>query len=357
MCKCRTRCLPDAWPLTNVVADRCRRCLPSFVTTDECRRCLLSFVTILVLQSVVAYAEYDEYSSEDYVKRQLVPLPRYGRMALKRQGATGMLPMPRVGRAEGMLPMPRVGRANGMLPMPRVGRAEGMLPMPRVGRSWSKLVVGRSGLDRSSNKGLVPLPRVGRAAETAFWFAEPVNVAAVDMAKHERDNLLANDSNSRFKRSTLNSYGDLASDEVRERKWLESNNGMSHFQRTSRQLIPAIRVGRRSIDATVFDSNALLGSYLAASTSVEDGAVDNEEAIDAPLRALYVPRLGLMAALKRAAFTPRIGRAVAFTPRLGRSSWDIDTDDMFESRMARAAFTPRIGRSVPSDKAIKQGEP
>ena len=67
---------------------------------------------------------------------------------------SGVVPMPRVGRADGMLPMARAGRSGGLLPLPRSGRSDGMVPMPRV---------GRSGGDGGSADGMVPMPRAGRS--------------------------------------------------------------------------------------------------------------------------------------------------------------------------------------------------
>lgn len=320
-----------------------------------------------VLQTVRAYADWEaaEYP-EDYVfKRQLVPLPRYGRimpMMGKRQGASGLVPVPRVGRANGMLPQPRMGRAG--IPQPRMGRA-GMLPVARVGRAN---LVPQMRTGRSGAKGMLPMPRVGRSQDTAFWFATEPHEQQLQSDASQVANESNVNGNVREKRSLEPQY-DL--DEPLEPEvsvlnhWPMSSNRMMntyYYRRSIRQLIPQPRFGRggrRTSDTfTKRATRILAGPDFAVASAVDvDDGVDSGGAadpIDLQLRAVYaMPRFGKQAMMtqlhsnKRAAFTPRIGRA-SFTPRLGRSSWDlnVDDDELYEPRPGRAAFTPRIGRSV-----------
>ena len=94
----------------------------------------------------------------------------------------GLVPFPRVGRAQamGLVPFPRVGRAQamGLVPFPRVGRAQamGLVPFPRVGRL-------DGGLDKRQS--LIPYPRVGKKSapegdeeaedEEASWAADALD--------------------------------------------------------------------------------------------------------------------------------------------------------------------------------------
>ncbi|KAI1297275.1 hypothetical protein HDE_04768 [Halotydeus destructor] len=333
------------------------------------------------LCKVNAYDDWDALSSDfsEQFKRQVVPMARYGRASVipaPRVGRGGMV-APRVGR--GGLVAPRVGRGGmvaprvgrGGLVAPRVGRAfydyelfkrQGIIPGPRVGRTV----------------GVIPSPRVGRS----FPNYRDMMHFDFNSMKHDGDNdnddddySSASSSNNnashnvqRRKRSILEANddegimtpsGENISKDIRD--WLM--NGMSEhvlvpsstFRRTVRQIIPSPRVGRRS-DRQPFDLNKFLGSYFTVASN-EDEGTDSSDPIDLQLRAVYIPRFGKRAPgghLKRAAFTPRIGRAVSFTPRLGRSSWDLGEpeDELFyEQRPLRGSFTPRIGRSV--DKEAK----
>lgn len=271
------------------------------------------YLVVTVLHVVSAYAEWDAFSDElsgELAKRQLVPLPRVGRAfwQMKRQG---------------------------IIPSPRVGRSDPSL-------TWQLAIA--EAINNQNAKHFQPMHVLPTSSRP---------------------------SNDRQKRSPQDqsegTSASSASDELEMNKtfrdWLSNSNSGMTFNRNTRQLIPAPRVGRRSsgdYPNKGFDPVALLGSYFAAANSGEEDGSEGSDPIDLQLRAVYIPRFGKRAPygsapfLKRAAFTPRIGRAVAFTPRLGRSSWDDEAEDILEGRPARAAFTPRIGRSVRSEKEMKQ---
>ena len=123
---------------------------------------------------------------------------------------------------------------------------------------------------------------------------------------------------------------DINVDDFELTKTLRSNPwdfdvSQGFFQRNTRQLIPAPRVGRSGIT----HKNQI--QLISGLNSAEDD--DMIDPIDLQLRAAFIPRLGKRSSLKgwnqlydlddpykraSAAFTPRIGRA-AFTPRIGKN--------------------------------------
>ncbi|RWS02274.1 uncharacterized protein B4U79_11232, partial [Dinothrombium tinctorium] len=252
----------------------------------------------------------EDLSNDLFIKRQLIPFPRQGRDLLKRQG---LIPSPRVGR----------GRAGGLIPSPRVGRASTMTAFPEWRLTVLRDIFDQSGTNYMHDDNVI-LPNLGRTKRSA-----------TDQASYT-----TNEAEFEVNKAVLSDSAENTATASRMQEM---------FNRNVRQLIPAPRVGRRSDSSSQPDNVSISGVLKAFSAPIDDEMYDMNGG-----QLVYSAGYGKFngpEVVRRASFTPRIGRA--FTPRIGRSFWD-NNDDYVYNRLSRASFTPRIGRSVhgPSDKGV-----